>query len=42
MNIEKYKDFINEQKYFFEENIKKNFKWSWNDPEWAGGTVGSG
>ncbi len=42
MNLEKYKAFINEQKKFFDENIQKNFKWSWDDPEWSGGEIGSG
>lgn len=42
MNLEKYKAFINEQKNFFDENIQKNFKWSWDDPEWSGGEIGSG
>lgn len=42
MNLEKYKTFIEEQKLFFEENIRSGFKWLWSDPEWAGGTVGSG
>lgn len=42
MNLEKYNDFIEEQKSYFEENIKPNFKWVWADPEWAGGVVGSG
>ncbi|MFV5374268.1 hypothetical protein [Acinetobacter calcoaceticus] len=42
MNLEKYNSFINEQKKFFAENIQPNFKWSWNDPEWSGGVVGSG
>lgn len=42
MNLEKYNAFINEQKKFFDENIQPNFKWSWNDSEWAGGVVGSG
>ena len=42
MNLEKYNTFIEEQKSFFEENIKPNFKWEWTDPEWAGGVIGSG
>lgn len=42
MDLEKYNAFINEQKKFFDENIQPNFKWSWNDPEWSGGVVGSG
>lgn len=42
MNLEKYKAFIEEQKIFFEENIKPKFKWLWSDPEWVGGTIGSG
>lgn len=42
MNLEKYNAFIEEQKSFFEENIKPNFKWEWTDPEWAGGVIGSG
>jgi len=42
MNIEKYNFFIEEQKSYFEENIKPNFKWLWSDPEWAGGVAGSG
>lgn len=42
MNFKKYKLFIEEQKSYFEENIKPNFKWVWADPEWAGGVVGSG
>lgn len=42
MNFEKYKIFIEEQKSYFEENIKQNFKWEWTEPEWAGGVIGSG
>lgn len=42
MNLEKYKAFINEQKKFFDENIQKNFKWSWDSSEWSGGEIGSG
>ncbi|WP_374527303.1 hypothetical protein [Acinetobacter sp.] len=42
MNLEKYNAFIEEQKSFFKENIKPNFKWEWTDPEWAGGVIGSG
>ena len=42
MNLEKYNTFIEEQKSFFKENIKPNFKWEWTDPEWAGGVIGSG
>ncbi|WEI14042.1 hypothetical protein PX667_08800 [Acinetobacter soli] len=42
MNLEKYNTFINEQKIFFDENIKPNFKWSWSDLEWSGGVIGSG
>ncbi len=42
MNFEKYNAFIDEQKIFFKENIKPNFKWEWTDPEWAGGVIGSG
>ena len=42
MNLEKYNAFIEEQKSFFEENIKPNFRWEWTDPEWAGGVIGSG
>ena len=42
MNLEKYNAFIEEQKSYFNENIKPNFKWEWTDPEWAGGVVGSG
>lgn len=42
MNLEKYNDFIEEQKSYFKENIKPNFKWVWADPDWAGGVVGSG
>ncbi|WP_425919152.1 hypothetical protein [Acinetobacter sp. TSRC1-2] len=42
MNLEKYNDFIEEQKSYFKENIKPNFKWVWTDPEWVGGVVGSG
>lgn len=42
MNLEKYNAFIEEQKSFFKENIKPNFKWEWTDPEWAGGVNGSG
>ncbi|EOR07612.1 hypothetical protein [Acinetobacter genomosp. 15BJ] len=42
MNLEKYNAFINEQKKFFDENIQPNFKWSWSNPEWSGGVVGSG
>ncbi|MFX2144814.1 hypothetical protein [Acinetobacter baumannii] len=42
MNIEKYNAFIHEQKNFFEQNLQANFKWSWNDSLWYGGTIGSG
>lgn len=42
INFEKYNAFIDEQKIFFKENIKPNFKWEWTDPEWAGGVIGSG
>lgn len=42
MNIEKYNFFIEEQKIYFEENIKPNFNCLWSDPEWAGGVIGSG
>lgn len=42
MNLERYKAFIEEQKGFFEENIKPNFRWEWTDPEWTGGVIGSG
>ena len=42
MNIEKYKTFIEEQKNYFNQNLQSNFKWSWNDSSWYGGTVGSG
>ena len=42
MNIEKYSFFIEEQKSYFEENIKLNFNCLWSDPEWVGGVIGSG
>ncbi|MDS7968147.1 hypothetical protein RMB12_14075 [Acinetobacter sp. V117_2] len=42
MNIEKYNVFIDEQKNYFNQNLQSNFKWSWNDSSWYGGTVGSG
>lgn len=42
MNFEKYNAFIDEQKKYFEENIKPDFKWLWSDSEWAGGIIGSG
>lgn len=42
MNIEKYKFFIDEQKDYFNQNLRSNFKWDWNDSAWYGGTIGSG
>lgn len=42
MNLERYHVFINEQRDFFEKNIKSNFKWLWDDPTWNGGVIGSG
>lgn len=42
MNFDKYNAFIDEQKKYYEENIKPNFKWLWSDSEWAGGIIGSG
>ena len=42
MNIEKYNVFIDEQKDYFNQNLQPNFKWSWNDSSWYGGTIGSG
>lgn len=42
MNFEKYNFFIEEQKNYFEKNIKPNFKWVWIDSEWVGGVIGSG
>lgn len=42
MNLERYHVFINEQRDFFEKNIKSNFKWLWDDPTWNGGIIGSG
>lgn len=42
MNLERYHVFINEQRVFFEKNIKSNFKWLWDDPTWNGGIIGSG
>ena len=41
MNIEKYNVFIEEQKDYFNQNLQSNFKWSWNDSSWYGGTIGS-
>ncbi|MGK7733324.1 hypothetical protein [Acinetobacter baumannii] len=42
MKLERYHVFINEQRDFFEKNIKSNFKWLWDDPTWNGGIIGSG
>ncbi len=42
MNLEKYNAFINEQKEYFNQNLQANFKWSWSDSSWYGGTIGSG
>lgn len=42
MNLEKYNAFIEEQKNYFNQNLQANFKWSWNDASWYGGTIGSG
>ena len=42
MHLEKYNAFINEQKKYFNQNLQANFKWSWNDTSWYGGTIGSG
>lgn len=42
MNLEKYNVFIEEQKDFFEKNIKKQFNDKWEDLVWHGGTKGSG
>ncbi len=42
MNLEKYNAFINEQKEYFNQNLQENFKWSWNELSWYGGTIGSG
>lgn len=42
MNIEKYNIFLEEQKDYFNQNLQPNFKWSWNDSSWYGGTIGSG
>lgn len=42
MNLNQYHVFINEQRDFFEKNIKLNFKWLWDDPTWNGGIIGSG
>lgn len=42
MKINAYDYFINEQKEYFDKNIKPNFKEKWEDPIWYGGTIGSG
>lgn len=43
MNLEKYNAFINEQNpEYFNQNLQANFKWSWSDSSWYGGTIGSG
>lgn len=42
MNIEKYNDFIKEQRDYFHQNLQSNFKCNWNDSAWYGGTIGSG
>ncbi|WP_151717173.1 hypothetical protein [Acinetobacter sp. TUM15071] len=42
MKTNSYDYFINEQKEYFDKNIKPNFKGEWEDPIWYGGTIGSG
>ncbi|MBP2543196.1 hypothetical protein [Acinetobacter guillouiae] len=42
MNPEQYQLFINEQREFFEENIRPSFRETWSDNTWYGGAVGSG
>lgn len=42
MKTNSYDYFINEQKEYFDKNIKPNFKGEWEDPIWFEGTIGSG
>lgn len=42
MNLKEYQLFINEQRHFFDENIKPHFNNTWESSVWIGGTLGSG
>lgn len=42
MNFQRYNNFINEQKEYFNNYLKPNFTSEWDDTSWYGGTTGSG